>query len=243
LVAIISEPAYLCKILFDRIRFKTFMRLIILVTFLIVGHFSSGQTFTDAYRKFQTARIKSDNLLDSLRKTEYNKSHIITKKIIKKNKKDRQILLSKQILEFDMVFRTYKTKHRFDFNTADSLVIFYQTDVQTQLNDFIVLSGKDTVTYGEDWRMISLHQFEREVIYKPFFPNLGYNVNYTEARDTLLALVTKNDFATAKRLEKEHPVLDGASSTIILAKKVGGHYVIAEYHFRPIGLVPIRKPE
>ena len=99
----------------------------------------------------------------------------------------------------------------------------------------------DTVSFAEDWKRINLHQYEREIIYKPFFMNLGYKVNYVDDRDTLLAVVIKKDLVTARKLEKEHPVLDGAGSTIITAKKIDEKYSLDEHYFHPIGLIPFIK--
>ena len=152
-------------------------------------------------------------------------------------------MLEKDIHELNNVFFKYKTKTGFDFNTADSLIIFYQTDIQSQLREFLIVSGMDTVSFAEDWKRINLHQYEREIIYKPFFMNLGYKVNYVDDRDTLLALVIKKDLVTARKLEKEHPVLDGAGSTIITAKKIDEKYSFDEHYFHPIGLIPVYKKE
>ena len=45
--------------------------------------------------------------------------------------------------------------------------------------------------------------------------------------------------AAVLRLAKENPVLDGASTTIIFAKKERGHYSIIECYLQPFGLLPV----
>lgn len=217
------------------------MRLIIIFTFLLIGHLSYGQTFLAAYKKHQFSKIKSDNQLDSLRKTEYNKTLIITKKKIKQNKKEQLSLLNKQINQFDTIFKAYEKEKGFNFNLSDSLTIIYQTNIESNLSDFIIWSGKDTISYGELWFVEGLHSAKKIVQYKPFLDPTGdtRGMKVVTSRDSLMTLAANNRFATAHKLSKENRVLDGMSSTIIIAKKTNGQYVINECFLQPFDFVPI----
>lgn len=221
------------------------MRLIPLLLFLLVGRISIGQTFLDSYKTFQLAKIKSDKILDSLRKTEYNKTLNLTKKQIKENKSNRKHLLDKQIIQFDTIFKSHYKKTRFNFNTADSFILVFQTGIETNLSDYIFWTGNDTISYGELWSIATLHSTKKIIQYKPFLDTTRRpkGIKVINERDSLIKLATKRDCKTAQRLSKENPVLDGMNSTILFVKKVGGQYIIDECHIQPFGLVPIWRNE
>lgn len=182
--------------------------------------------------------------MDSLRKTELNKKLNLKKKDIKEAKKRSKIQFDKQIKQFDTIFRSYKNKTGFDFHSADSLLIIFKTDIQTNLKQFIIISGNDTITYGEKWKMLGLHSFEREIVYKPFLDTVkqkGFIV--ISDRDSLITLATKRDFITMQKLAKENACYDGSTSTIIFAKKMDKHYQFEYHYLMPFAFVPIWRKE
>lgn len=221
------------------------MRLLILLLFLLIGHISIGQTFLDSYRTFQLAKIKSDKILDSLRKTEYNKTLNLTKKQIKENKLNRKRLLDKQIIQFDTIFSSYYKRTGFNFNTVDSFICVIQTGIETNLSDYIFWTGKDTISYGELWFVATLHSTKKIIQYKPFLDTtLRTNgIKLFNDRDSLMMLATNKDCKEAQRLSKENPVLDGMSSTFLFVKKIDGQYIIDECHIQPFSFVPIWRKE
>jgi hypothetical protein len=221
------------------------MRLITLFLFLLGGHISIGQNFLDSYESFQLEKIKSDKILDSIRKTEYNKTLNLTKKKIKQTKVNQKRLLKNQISQFDTIFKSYYKKTGFNFNTADSFTLVYQTGIETNLSDYIFWTGKDTISYGELWFVETLHSTKKIIQYKPFLDTTqrAKGIRVINDRDSLLTLATKKDCKTAQRLSKENPVLDGMSSTILLVKKIDGKYLINECYLQPFGFVPVWRYE
>jgi hypothetical protein len=221
------------------------MRLISLLLLLFCGHVSIGQTFLDSYKSFQLEKIKSDKVLDSIRKTDYNKTLHLTKKLIKQNKVNRKRLLNDQILQFDTIFKSYHKKTGFNFNTADSFTLVYQTGIETNLSDYIFWTNKDTISYGELWFVATLHSTKRIIQYKPFLDTtqLVKGIRIINDRDSLLTLASKKDCETAQQLSKENPVLDGMRSTILFVKKADGKFLINECYLQPFGFVPIWRKE
>lgn len=221
------------------------MRLITLLLLLFCGHASNGQTFLDSYKSFQLEKIRSDKILDSIRKTEYGKTLNLTKKQIKQNKLTRRRLLDNQITQFDTIFKSYYKKTGFNFNAADSFTLVYQTGIETNLSDYIFWTGKDTISYGELWFVATLHSTKKIIQYKPFLDTTqrAKGIRVINDRDSLMTLATKKDCKTAERLSKENPVLDGMSSTILFVKRVDGTYFINECHLQSFGLVPIWRKE
>lgn len=59
------------------------MRYIFTFLFFAITFCSSGQSFLDAYKTYKTNEIKQSKTLDSLRKTELNKTIDLTKKQIR----------------------------------------------------------------------------------------------------------------------------------------------------------------
>jgi hypothetical protein len=209
---------------------------------LVFSNYSSySQDFLSAYKLFQQEKIKSDKTLDSIRRTSLNSVAHITRKKIKENKKQRLEFLDLQIDQFDTVFRKYHLYKGFNFDEADSLIIPYQTNIETQLRSFLIISGSDTIKYSERWKMRDIHDFKREIIYDSSFFLTSLLPNYKDASDTILSLILKGDLKTAREIENKYGVLDGATLTIILAKKIMGEYKIDEYFFKPGGLVPTKR--
>lgn len=221
------------------------MRLFILSIFLLISQSLYSQAFLDSYKKFQEVKIKRDNLLDSIRKTELNRTTILTKKKIRDSKKARLNYLNQQVQQFSTVFRDYSTKSGFDFNTADSLLIIYQTGVESNLRSFLILSGKDTISYSEKWQRTGLHNYNREVVYQPFFDTTanpkGYKV--IDVRDSLLVLANNRNCGIAQLIAKNNQVFDGETSAFIYARKVKGKYLIEECFLPAFAFVPIWRKE
>ncbi len=206
------------------------MRLNILLSLLLVGHFSTSQTFLDGYKNFRLDKIKTLNS---------------AKKQVKQDDLKRILLLNKQIEQFDTIFKSYYGKTGFDFNNSDSLTIVYQTEIETNLSDYIIWAGKDTITYGESWFEETLHSRKKIIQYKPFLDTTQRpkGIKVIDERDSLMTLVSKKDCETAQRLSKENSVFDAMSSTIIFAKKIKGQFIITECHLQPFGFIPIWRKE
>lgn len=217
---------------------------LLLFFFLIAGQFTYSQTFLDNFKIYKLQQIKANHILDSLRKTEQNKILELTRKKIKKAKHQWVIQLDKQMQQFDTIFKAYKNKTGFNFNSADSVLIIYQTDIQSNLNKFIIISSKDTITYREKWKMLGPHSYERQIVYEPFLDTTkqkGFII--IDDRDSLLILASKKDFAAAQKLANENPCSDGSTSTIIFAKKIGRHYQFKECFLQPFMFMPIWRKE
>jgi hypothetical protein len=220
------------------------MRGLLLFLFLSFGHLANCQTFLADFKKFKLQQIRTNYTLDSLRKTEQNKTLHLTKKKIKTAKQQWIIETDKQIKQFDTVFKTYKNKTGFDFNSAKSLLIIFQTDIQSNLNKFIIISTKDTITYGERWKRLGLHSYDRQIVYEPFLDTTkpkGFII--IDDRDSLLKLATKRDFVSAQKLAKENPCNDGSTSTIIVAENIGKHYKFEYCFLQPFMFMPIWRKE
>jgi hypothetical protein len=221
------------------------MRLITLILLVFFGYASKAQTFLDSYKSFQLAKIKSDKILDSIRKTDYNKTLHLTKKLIKQNKVLRKRLLNDQIIQFDTILNSYYKNTGFDFNTADSFTLVYQTGIESNLSDYIFWTSKDTISYGELWFVTTLHSTKKIIQYKPFLytTQLAKGIKVINDRDALMTLATKKDCKTAERLSKENPILGGMSSTILIVKRIDGGYLINECYLQPFGFIPIWRKE
>jgi hypothetical protein len=191
-----------------------------------------SQTFLHDFRDFWIQR------LDTLKETNRDQGLKISEKWIKQYKDN----LDQQILELDSIFSIYKKKNNFDFNIADSLIIIYQTSIESDLSDYIIYSGIDTISFTEFYIRKKPSGFQKRIMYKPFL-NKSERKDLIEIddRDSLLKLANKRDYSTALRLAKENPVLDGASSTIIFAKKIPGKYAIESCFLQPFGFLPIRR--
>ncbi len=216
------------------------MRGFLFLFFFTIGHFANCQTFLDDFKKFKLKQIEAKNILDSLRKTDLNETLKLTRKKIRTAKGQWKIQLDNQLKQFDTVFKAYKNNTGFDFNLADSLLIIFQTDIQSNLNKFIIISSKDTITYGERWKMLGLHSYERQIVYEPFLDTTKQkSFVIIDDRDSLLTLASKRDFVTAQKTAKENPCSDGSTSTIFFAKKAKGHYQFEFCFLQPFVFYPI----
>lgn len=221
------------------------MKYIFACAFLFLSEKTFSQTFLNAYKDFYTIIITKDQQLDSLIRASNKPYTRKNKKRISKIKRDRLELLSKQVLQFDTIFQKYKAETGFDFNNADSLIMIYQTSIETNLRDYIIYSGNDTISYGESWKMASIHSMKKEIVYKPFLDTVKRpkGLKVITDRDSLLTIASKRNCGSVQLLANESKVFDGATSTIIMAKRVNGQYYIEECFLPPFAFVPIWRKE
>lgn len=199
-------------------------------------------TFLDSFKRYGVKAIKSDHTIDSLRRAGHLKG--ITKKDVKISKMQTLQSLDSLCVLLSRVFARYEAEKGFDFNISDSLILIYQTSVETSLREFIVISGSDTLSFKEKWRQIGVHSAAREVEYVRFLDDRIVNgLRKVDSRDSLLTLVAKNDFETAQKLAKQNPVLDGFNSTILFARRNTRTYLIKEWFLPPFDFVPIMRVE
>ena len=178
--------------------------LIIVIFFISLNYTGNSQTFLDAYKKYRL------DMADTL-------SNAKTRKKIKS-------FIKSQIIELDTVFRSYKAKTNFDFNTADTLFLIYQAPAEAPFfNDIIIWSGKDTISYEQ-----GLYNYKRLITYKRFLPTIEipYGVRAVTERDSLMTLVSIRDFNTIKHLGDNQSIIDGSYVNIYVAYKDNNEYKI-----------------
>jgi hypothetical protein len=181
--------------------------LIIIILLILITQFGYGQTFLDAYKKYRLDRA------DTLSNT---KTRTKIKNFIKS-----------QIIELDTVFQSYKTKTNFDFNTADTLFLIYDSPAESPFtSDIIIWSGKDTISYGQGFETIKPFKNKRIITYKPFIQHRDRpkDLNVVTERDSLVTLVSKRDFNTINHLGDNQSINDGSYVSIYVAYKVGEQY-------------------
>ncbi|MET0570786.1 MAG: hypothetical protein ABWZ79_05135 [Pedobacter agri] len=132
-----------------------------------------------------------------------------------------------QIVELDTVFQSYKAKTNFDFNTADTLFLIYDSPAESPFtSDIIIWSGKDTISYRQGFETIKAFKYKRIITYQSFIPKVdrpkGFKI-VTE-RDSLVTLVSKRDFATIDHLGDNQSINDGSYAEVYVAYKDGGQY-------------------
>lgn len=197
----------------------------------------SQSTFLDSFKKFGTKVIKRDNTIDSLRRAGHLKG--ITKKDVKESKIQALRQLDSLCALLGRVFIRYKAEKVFDFNMADSLTLVYQTSIETQLREFIIISGRDTLSFRENWANIGVHYAVRGIEYVPLLDRHRVDgLRTVDSRDSLLTLISRRDLVAAQRLARENPVLDGSTTTVILAKRQGFRYLIEDWFLPPFDFVP-----
>jgi hypothetical protein len=186
------------------------MRPLIIVIFLIsLTHSGYGQTFLDAYKKYRLDRV--DTLSNP------------------KTRKKMKGFIKSQIIELDTVFQSYKAKTNFDFNTADTLFLIYDSPAESPFtSDIIIWSGRDTIAYRQGFETIKPFKYKRIITYEPFVPIVdkpkGFRI-VTE-RDSLITLVSRRDFNTISHLGDNQSINDGSYVSIYVAYKNNGRYVI-----------------
>jgi len=208
------------------------MRYALLLLLLISYCFADSQSLLDAYKKFRITQ--ADSIYnDDLKRNLYNKREL------KEGRKRQLIFIKRQLAELDTMFKAYKNIHGFDFNIADSLLIYCETSIESSLNDFIIIHDKDSLCFGEDFTgsiPLKLKTNLKSNQYL-FETPVSYPISYTTQADTLITLIKKGDVVTARKIEKEHPVLDGAGATIIIVNKIRSRYIFHKYSFQAIGYV------
>lgn len=184
------------------------MRHIILSILLILStHSGNCQTFLDAYKKYKLDR--ADTISNA------------------KTRKKMKSFAKSEIVELDTVFQSYKAKTDFDFNTADTLFLIYDSPAESPFtSDIVIWSGKDTISYRQGFETIKPFKYKRIITYTPFIPRVdkpnGFKV-VTE-RDSLVTLVSKRDFVTINHLGDNQNISDGSYVRIYIAYKVDGQY-------------------
>lgn len=184
------------------------MRILIIIILLIsLTQFGYGQTFLDSYKKYRLER--ADTLSNS------------------KTRKKIKSFIKSQIIELDTVFLSYKSKYNFDFNTADTVFLIYDSPAESPFtSDIIIWSGRDTISYRQGFETIKPFKYKRIVTYTPFIPKVdrakGFQI-VTE-RDSLVTLVSKRDFTTINHLGDNQNISDGSYVSIYVAYKVDGQY-------------------
>ena len=181
--------------------------LIIVILLISLTHFGYSQTFLDAYKKYRLDM--SDTISNS------------------KTRKKIKSFIKSQIIELDTVFHSYKVKTNFDFNTADTLFLIYDSPAESPfISDIIIWSGKDTISYRQELETIQPYKHKRVITYEPFITKIdkprGFAV-VTE-RDSLVTLVSKIDFTTINHLGDNQSINDGSYVKIYVAYKSGRQY-------------------
>ena len=217
--------------------------LIFLLYLLLVSlNIRSQSTFLDSFKKFGTKAIKRDHTLDSIRRAGHLKG--ITKKNVKESKVQALQQLDSLCALLGRVFKRYKAEKGFDFNTADLLTIVYQTSVESQLREFIIISGRDTLSFKENWTSIGVHSAVRGIEYVPLLDKVNVEgLRTVDSKDSLLTLISRRDLVATRNLARENPVLDGSTTTVILAKRLGVEYLIEEWFLPPFDFVPVVRLE
>ncbi len=181
--------------------------LIISILLILMTQSGYGQNFLDAYKKYKLDRV--DTISNS------------------KTRKKIKSFLKSQIIELDTVFKSYKTKTNFDFNTADSLFIIYDSPAESPFtSDIIIWSGKDTISYGQGFETINPFKYKRIITYKPFVPKVDKSKGFkvVTERDSIVTLVSKRDYTTLNHLGDNQSINDGSYISIYVAYKIDGKY-------------------
>lgn len=161
----------------------------------------------------------------------YKKYRINNTDTISNPKTRRKIkrFIKSQIVELDTIFQSYKSKTNFDFNTADTLFLIYDSPAESPFtSDIIIWSGKDTIAYRQGFKAIKPFKYKRIITYEPFVPKLDVpkGLKVITERDSLIKLVSKRDFNTINHLGDNQHILDGSYVSIYVAYKKHGHYKI-----------------
>jgi hypothetical protein len=170
-------------------------------------HSSDCQSFLDAYKKYRLE--KADTLSNS-----------------KTRKKIKQFIKS-QIKELDTVFQAYKARTAFDFNTADTVFLIYDSPAESPFtSDIVIWSGTDTISYQQGFATIKPFKYKRIIAYQPFVPNVDRpkGIKVVTERDSLVTLVSKKDFNTINCLGDNQSINDGGYVSIYVAYKDSGQY-------------------
>jgi hypothetical protein len=161
----------------------------------------------DAYKKYRLDR--ADTLSNS------------------KTRKKIKSFIKSHILELDTVFRSYKSKTGFDFNTADTLFLIYDSPTESPFtSDIIIWSNKDTISYRQGFETVKPFKYKRIIKYEPFVrkPEKSKGFKVVTERDSLVTLVSNRDYTTINHLGDKQIISDGSYVKIYVAYKDHGHY-------------------
>ena len=181
--------------------------LIITILLISLTHSGYSQTFLDAYKNYRLEN--ADTLSNS------------------KTRKKIKSFIRSQIIELDTVFKSYKSKNNFDFNTADTLFLIYDSPAESPFtSDIIIWSGKDTISYRQGFETIKPFKYKRIITYNPFIPKVDRpkGLIVVTERDSLVTLVSKKDYTTINHLGDNQNISDGSYVSIYVAYKDGGNY-------------------
>jgi hypothetical protein len=188
-------------------------RYFVITTLLILSIFyANSQTFLESYKKYKFDKVdKSVNAKNRNRSIQFIKTHL---------------------QELDTIFKAYKAKTNFNFNTADSLYFIYDIPIVSPSTRAIMIwSGKDTLSYQEEFDLTNPYKPRRVIKYESFVRKeeapKGFIV-FTE-RDSVLKLISKKDFNTLNHLGDNQKIYDGGYYKIIIAYKNENDYDFETY--------------
>jgi hypothetical protein len=184
-------------------------RIIILLFFNFVTFSVYSQSFLDAYKKFRLETI--------------------SRKAKPKDHPKLKAYTNSIITELDTLFTSYKQKTGFNFNTADSLFLIYESPIESPfISEVIIWSGKDTISFAHELISFKPNKYKRIAKPKPYLIPLSPLPGFKEIteRDSLVSLVAKKDFVTIMHLGDNQHILDGSIVSIYVATKISGKYEI-----------------
>jgi hypothetical protein len=189
------------------------MRLLtIAILFISLNHPAFSYTFLDVYKNF---RLERANAISS-----------------PKTKKEIKRFIKSQILELDTVLQSYKTRTGFDFNTADTLFLIYESGPMSPFTGLVTIwSGNDTIAYMQGFEIVEPSKYKRIITYVTLSETeIKEGFKVVTERDSLMTLVSKRDYTTINHLGDNQNIDDGSYHQIYVAYKNKGRYLI-EYCF------------
>ena len=181
--------------------------LVIILTFLVTS--SRSQTFLDALKEYKLTTVAPKL------KSQQRKKFIAYTNATK--------------IELDTIFNSYKSKTGFNFNTADTIFLIYESPVESPfLSDIIIWSRNDTIAYGHELKPVKPSGYKRIAVYKPYLVSFQRLPGYKEVteRDSLVTLVSNREFDKILHLGDNQLISDGSYITIYVAIKINGRYKI-----------------
>jgi hypothetical protein len=182
-------------------------RIIVNILLVLLTQATYGQSFVKAYKNY---RLNSTDTLSS---------HKTSRKMAS--------FIKSQIAGLDTVFRAYKARNNFDFDTADTLFLIYESPAESPFtSDIIIWSGKDTISYRQGFQMIKPFKFKRTATHGTFITRGAgaKGAEVTTERDSIVALVAKRDYGTIRHLGDNQNINDGSYYKIYVAYKDNGRY-------------------
>lgn len=158
-------------------------KLAFLFLLLFLTYSGFGQDFLEAYKKFRLER--TNGISDT-----------------KTRKKSRRFVRS-HMVELDTIFQSYRSRHSFDFNTADTVFMIYDAPAMSPFtSNIIIWAGRDTICYRQGFELLRNYRLRRTITYTSLIPAVTPPDGYTMVteRDSLIRLVAKLDFETIYHL-------------------------------------------